>query len=373
MIECLVHNSIESLERKDKIIINQSVIKGYHQFKIKPLHSCNFSLPVEREYTNITDTHACLVWIPEKVPENKLNLVTDEKRYLTLKDIVGLPCGHVRRGLAPAFRIILDKGGQIMAEATQEPRPSFPPWPEQLESGGGIVIPFCIMVFGSKDKLWQMDTSNTGKVKLDEGFLELQTQSASLCAAKCTSIDICRSFYYSDITQTCIGHDRVPGIDEMTTDTDEYRMFYGVDRPDFCSNDFTFEAKVDMCYKIYELADSKTADDARSFCEGLSGHLVRIDTQERYDVIINDPNFDTVLPIPYYIDGFLSTGTDWFTYSNGRNVSLPYDQSLWMVHEPTKGPGDMCLSIYPSGPPFQWIDYGCSSSAYRFICELSLT
>ena len=106
-------------------MIRNSVIKGFHHFKIKPPHSSNFRLRVDREYANISDMHACLVWIPENIPETIHDLVTDEKRFLTLKDIVGLPCGHVPRGIAPAFRHILDQGGEIWAEATEEPRPGF--------------------------------------------------------------------------------------------------------------------------------------------------------------------------------------------------------------------------------------------------------
>jgi hypothetical protein len=52
-----------------------------------------------------------------------------------------LPVGHVPRYLAGLFRSVLDEGGNIFAEATGEPIPSFPPWPSQNEEGGGVVIP----------------------------------------------------------------------------------------------------------------------------------------------------------------------------------------------------------------------------------------
>lgn len=101
----------------------------------------DLELQVDREYSNIHDVDACVVWVPDNVPENMKNLVSDVKRGLKLSDIAGLPCGHVPRGLASAFRYIIDAGGVITATVTGEPLPSFPPWPPMLEKGGGVVIP----------------------------------------------------------------------------------------------------------------------------------------------------------------------------------------------------------------------------------------
>lgn len=100
-------------------------------------------LIVDREYTNISDVNACLVWVPplESFPEDMHSMVTDKKRMLMLSDIAGLPVGHVPRGLAGVFRSILDGGGNIHALATCDPIPSFPPWPAPNETGGGVVIP----------------------------------------------------------------------------------------------------------------------------------------------------------------------------------------------------------------------------------------
>lgn len=68
-------------------------------------------------------------------------MVTDESRSLTLQDIAGLPIGHVPRGLALAFRDIIDTDGEISAIPTGAPVPSFFPWPEPKQIGGGVVIP----------------------------------------------------------------------------------------------------------------------------------------------------------------------------------------------------------------------------------------
>lgn len=123
------------------IYIKNCVIKGYHEYKVKPLVTSDLELQVDREYSNIHDTDACVVWVPENVPENLENSVSDGKRGLKLRDIAGLPCGHVPRGLASAFRYVMDAGGVVTAIVTGEPLPSFPPWPHMLEKGGGVVIP----------------------------------------------------------------------------------------------------------------------------------------------------------------------------------------------------------------------------------------
>ena len=54
-----------------------------------------------QEYSNLHDRDTCLVWVPEQssFTEEQQQLVTDAKRHLKLGDIVGLPIGHVPRGL----------------------------------------------------------------------------------------------------------------------------------------------------------------------------------------------------------------------------------------------------------------------------------
>ena len=69
------------------------------------------------------------------------NMFTDEKRQLKLSDIAGLPIGHVPKCLSSVFRHDLDEGGEIHAEVTGEPVPSFAPWPEPQSEGGGVVLP----------------------------------------------------------------------------------------------------------------------------------------------------------------------------------------------------------------------------------------
>ena len=70
---------------------------------------------------------------------------------------------------------IWDKGGHIIAEATEEPRPSFPPWPEQLESGGGIVIP-CKYSIYKVDVEFALNIIHEHLVKMPEkSAMEVQT------------------------------------------------------------------------------------------------------------------------------------------------------------------------------------------------------
>lgn len=127
-----------------KVILKNSVIKGYHVFKIRPPYTNPATrLTVDREYTNRHDEHACLVWLPalDTFSIDMHNMFTDEKRQLKLTDIAGLPIGHVPKCLSSVFRHVLDEGGEIHAEVTGEPVPSFAPWPEPQSEGGGVVLP----------------------------------------------------------------------------------------------------------------------------------------------------------------------------------------------------------------------------------------
>lgn len=92
---------------KATILVKNSVVKGYHAFKIKP--PLDTQLIVDREYTNINDKDACLIWVPELTTfdSNLYDMVTDEQKNLKLSDIAGLPIGHVPRVLASCFYLFL--------------------------------------------------------------------------------------------------------------------------------------------------------------------------------------------------------------------------------------------------------------------------
>jgi hypothetical protein len=126
------------------IVIEGAVVKGYHDFKIRPpVTNPATELIVDREYTNIKDVNACLVWIPalNTFPPRLHDTVTDDKRHLQLRDVASLPIGHVPRGLAGAFRQIMDLRNSKMCQAVGDPVPSFSPWPAPHQNGGGVVIP----------------------------------------------------------------------------------------------------------------------------------------------------------------------------------------------------------------------------------------
>lgn len=78
-----------------------AVIKGYHVYKIKPLVT-SVKLIVDREYINIQDENAFLVWLPEldHFPKSMISEYADIKRHCYCRDIAGLPAGHVSRCLA---------------------------------------------------------------------------------------------------------------------------------------------------------------------------------------------------------------------------------------------------------------------------------
>ena len=127
-----------------KLILKNFVVKGYHVYKIRPPYTNPATLlTIDREYTNKHDAHACIVWLPplDSFPKEKHDMLTDAKRQLRLSDIAGLPIGHVPKSLSSDFRSIIDAGGEIHAEVTGHPIPSFSPWPEKSEEGGGVVLP----------------------------------------------------------------------------------------------------------------------------------------------------------------------------------------------------------------------------------------
>ena len=84
---CLPHNRQKSTSSRcsgcKTIIIENSVIEGYHAFKIRPPHTePKTKLQVDREYTNSNDRDACLVWIPElsTFDETLHSVVTDHQK-----------------------------------------------------------------------------------------------------------------------------------------------------------------------------------------------------------------------------------------------------------------------------------------------------
>ena len=127
-----------------EVTLKNSVVKGYHVYKIKPpMTDPATRLVIDREYSNPRDPNACLVWVPplSDMPKEVHNIYTDMKTYLKVSDIAGLPVGHVPLGFSGTFRLFLEQGCVITCEPIAMPCPSFPPWPQVQEKGGGAVIP----------------------------------------------------------------------------------------------------------------------------------------------------------------------------------------------------------------------------------------
>jgi hypothetical protein len=60
------------------ITIKHSVIKGNHELKIR--QQLQLTLCIDREYTNIHDVSACLVWLPDTVSDNdQFDCVTESQ------------------------------------------------------------------------------------------------------------------------------------------------------------------------------------------------------------------------------------------------------------------------------------------------------
>jgi len=99
--------------KKVEVRIENCVIKDYRACKVKTSKtSPSTFLTIDIEYKLMYDTNACLVWVP-KLNNFKFymyDVVTNKDRYLILKDIAGLPVGHVPRTLSMAFRMLIDMG-----------------------------------------------------------------------------------------------------------------------------------------------------------------------------------------------------------------------------------------------------------------------
>jgi len=78
----------------------------------------------------------------ETFGESARGMSTVNKHQLVLFDVTGLPTDNVPRELATCFRGVLDNSGTIHAEPYGEPAPSPPPWPEQHEVCGGVILPY---------------------------------------------------------------------------------------------------------------------------------------------------------------------------------------------------------------------------------------
>ena len=132
--------------------IEDSVVKGYHEYRIAP--PLALELVLQPEYDNIHDKDAILVWMPSIKDENVLNEKTSQGLYVKdLVDPVPLIIGHVPRGLAAVFRQFLDEKYSLTCVATGKPIPSFPPWPHLSEKGGGVVIPCTYKIYCEKNQI----------------------------------------------------------------------------------------------------------------------------------------------------------------------------------------------------------------------------
>ncbi|XP_070538001.1 uncharacterized protein [Ptychodera flava] len=91
-----------------QIRIRNAVIKGYHFFQIRAPQG--LPLPVTKEYGNVRDPYALLIWLPEldEIDPTMHNIETDEKRHLKLHQVAGLVMGHVpfilSEGIVNAWR-----------------------------------------------------------------------------------------------------------------------------------------------------------------------------------------------------------------------------------------------------------------------------
>ena len=68
-------------------------------------------LKVKKEYGNKKDDFALMVWLPElkEIPIDQHEVITDKKRKLKLRQVAGLPMGHVPFIMSEALTKCLDQ------------------------------------------------------------------------------------------------------------------------------------------------------------------------------------------------------------------------------------------------------------------------
>ena len=132
-------------------------------------------LKFDREYSNMKDKDASLVWVPDidSFEEEDKSFIVHERNFLMLADIAGLQIGHVPQGLSSAMRQLLDKDCYIFAIPTGKAIPSFPPpWPHIQEKKGGMVIPSQYVV------RWEKMAISAAKAILKNAINEMQEKDA---------------------------------------------------------------------------------------------------------------------------------------------------------------------------------------------------
>ena len=94
--------------------VNESSIKGYHNFKIRP-HP-EIEMVVERDVTNIYDPHAMIIKMPElkKIPSSFYKAITKSARgkekAQTVEEIAGETVGRVPANVCKLFNKLLQEG-----------------------------------------------------------------------------------------------------------------------------------------------------------------------------------------------------------------------------------------------------------------------
>lgn len=123
-----------------------------------------------------------------------------------------------------------------------------------------------------------------------------------------------------------------------------------------CPEDYTITAN-GFCMKLYTV--KRNHEDAEKQCNNDGGHLVHIDSEQKYTDV---GNFYKVYSSSIHIDGRRKDVNSPWTRSDGS----PVEFFKWGGNDPDNGSDDLCLHLSTDK---HWYDSLCTTSR-AFICEI---
>ncbi|XP_067682617.1 C-type lectin BfL-2-like [Haliotis asinina] len=191
------------------------------------------------------------------------------------------------------------------------------------------------------------------------GFL---VESRCECISKCYFNMTCRSLFYQTISKTCYLSDAFYTEDDLQVSAG---MQYLVWKRDGCGNGYSWNPKLDLCYKVHT-NPKQSWTDAKNNCSQDGRHLLKVD------------NLETNLLMNYLAvkhgKSFWLGGTDeqeegtWLWTDNSSFKSVWWDEE---GGQPRGRVGQNCLLLYLHSwnAVNKWHDEFCTSPR-GYICQL---
>ncbi|XP_052812965.1 macrophage mannose receptor 1-like [Mya arenaria] len=125
-----------------------------------------------------------------------------------------------------------------------------------------------------------------------------------------------------------------------------------------------YEMVSKFCFKIHTRHDM-TRNKADEECKKDGGHIINVDTQERFDILVQ--KYSEIGLDNTWTDGKRNIQAGPWIYERGGD---PMKQSFfkWGSDDPDNASTDLCKRFEISNK--QWFDTNCNAAAYSFVCEI---